>query len=55
MIVIELVVSIAVKFETPLIVERTVKVTTPDAFEGPDAAEIVSVAPRLEVSVTVFP
>jgi hypothetical protein len=30
-------------------------VTTPDPFEGPEAAEMVSVTPRLEESEIVFP
>ena len=36
-------------------VDLTVNVTTPEAPERPEAAEIVSVAPRLEASVTVLP
>ena len=51
----ESVVSVAVNVELPEIVDLTEKVTTPEAVEGPDAAEIVSLPPRLEVSVTVFP
>ena len=38
----------------PSMADFTVNVTTPKAFEVPDAAEIVSLPPRLEVSVTVF-
>jgi hypothetical protein len=52
---IELVVSVADKVAVPARVDLTVKVTTPEAFEAPDAAEIVSDAPRLEAKVTVFP
>jgi hypothetical protein len=32
-----------------------VNVTTPFASDGPEAAEIVSLAPRLEARVTVLP
>jgi hypothetical protein len=39
----------------PTVVDVTVKVTTPEPLEGPEAGEIVSVAPRLEASVTVLP
>ena len=49
------VVSFAVKTGEPVVDDLTVKVTTPELLELPDAAEIVSVAPRLDVSVTVFP
>ena len=49
------VVSVAVKTGAPAVVDLTVKVTTPEASEGPEAAEIVSVAPRLEASITVLP
>ena len=45
----------AVKVAEPGVVDVTVKVTTPFVVEGPEAAEIVSVAPRLEASVTVLP
>jgi hypothetical protein len=38
-----------------MLVDLTVKVTTPDASDGPEAAEIVSVAPRLEVKDTDLP
>jgi hypothetical protein len=48
-------VSVAVKTGVPAVVEVTVKVTTPKTLESPEAAEIVSVAPRLEASVTVLP
>lgn len=41
--------------ELPATVDLTVKVTTPEAFELPDAAEIVSLPPRLEERVTVLP
>ena len=47
--------SVAVKTGVPAVVDLTVKVTTPDVVESPDAAEIVSAAPRLDASVTVFP
>jgi hypothetical protein len=49
------VVSVAVKTAFPFVEDLTVKVTTPAPLEGPEAAEIVSVAPRLELNVTVFP
>ena len=49
------VVSVAVKMAEPAVVDFTVKVTTPETLEGPEAAEIVSVVPRLEASVTVLP
>lgn len=41
--------------DEPAVVLVTVKVTTPEALDAPDATEIASLAPRLEVSVTVFP
>ena len=47
--------SVAVKMAEPAVVDFTVKVTNPEALEDPEAAEIVSVAPRLEASVTVLP
>jgi len=47
--------SVAVKIGAPVVVAFTVKVTTPDESEAPEAAEIVSAAPRLEASVTVLP
>lgn len=47
--------SVAVKMAEPVVVDFTVKLTTPEALEDPEAAEIVSVAPRLEASVTVLP
>ena len=47
--------SVAVKTAAPAVVDSTVNVTTPKASDGPEAAEIVSVAPRLEASVTVLP
>jgi hypothetical protein len=46
---------VALKTAVPVVVDRTVKVTVPDALEAPDAAEIVSTAPRLEARVTVLP
>ena len=46
---------VAVKTGEPAVKEVTVKVTTPDALETPEAAEIVSVAPRLDTSDTVLP
>ena len=49
------VVSVAVKTGAPVVVDVTVKVTTPEPSEAPEAAEIVSVAPRLEARVTVLP
>ena len=47
--------SAAVKTGAPVVLDLTVKVTTPEPSEAPEAAEIVSVAPRLEARVTVFP
>ena len=47
--------SVAVKTGAPVVIDVTVKVTTPEPLEAPEAAEIVSVAPRLEASVTVLP
>ena len=47
--------SAAEYVDVPDVVDVTENVTTPDALEGPDAAEIVSVAPRLEERVTVLP
>jgi hypothetical protein len=49
------VVSVAVKTGEPAVVDFAVKVTTPEELELPEAAEIVSAAPRLEASVTVLP
>jgi hypothetical protein len=49
------VVSVAVQTAEPAVVDFTVKVTTPEALEDPEAAEIVSAVPRLEASVTVLP
>jgi len=49
------VVSVAVKTAMPGVVDCTVKVTIPDGLEGPDATEIASAAPRLEVRVMVLP
>ena len=54
-IVIVSVESVAVKTGAPAVVDFTVKVTTPEPSEAPEAAEMVSVAPRLEASVTVLP
>jgi hypothetical protein len=51
----ESVVSVAVNTGEPAVEDFTVKVTTPVELEVPEAAEIVSVAPRLEASVTVLP
>ena len=47
--------SVAVKTGAPAVVDVTVKVTTPEPLDAPEAAEIVSVAPRLEARVTVLP
>ena len=47
--------SVAVKTDEPLVTEVTVKVTSPLVAEAPEAAEIVSLAGRLEASVTVLP
>jgi hypothetical protein len=41
--------------DEPAVEDLAVNVTTPEVSDAPDAAEIVSVAPRLEVSVTVSP
>src|ERR1035441_1459690 len=49
------VLSTAVNCGPPAVLDFTVNVTTPEELELPDAAEIVSVAPRLEESVTVLP
>jgi hypothetical protein len=50
------VVSVAVNTGDPGVEEVTVKVTTPESLEVPEAAEIVSVpAARLDASVTVLP
>ena len=48
------VVLLAVKNGEPIVEDFTAKVTTPFVLDGPEAAEIVSVAPRLEVSDTVL-
>jgi hypothetical protein len=53
--VIESVVSVAVKVDEPEVVDLTVKVATPEAFVVPETVVTVSVAPRLELRVTVFP
>ena len=47
--------SAAVKVAVPATADFTVKVTIPLAVEVPDAAEIESLPPRLDVRVTVFP
>ena len=47
--------SVAVNTAEPAVVEVTVKVKTPLEDDAPEAAEIESVAPRLEERVTVFP
>ena len=47
--------SVALKTAMPGVVDCTVKVTIPDALEVPEAAEIISAAPRLEASETVLP
>ena len=47
--------SVAVKPGEPGVEDLTVKVTMPEASESPEAAEIVSVGPRLEASVTALP
>ena len=52
---IESVVSVAVNVEVPIVDDFTVNVTTPEALDAPDALEIVSVPPRLDARVTVFP
>src|SRR5437868_13978577 len=49
------VLSTAVNCGAPAVADVTVNVTTPNELEVPDAAEIVSVPPRLEDSVTVLP
>lgn len=49
------VVSVAVKTGEPAVEDFTVNVTTPEPLETPEAAEIVSAAPRLDASVTVLP
>jgi hypothetical protein len=46
---------VAVNTAAPTVVDVTVKVTTPEVLEGPEAAEIASIAPRLEARVTVSP
>jgi hypothetical protein len=47
--------SVAVKTDEPLVIEVTAKVTSPLAVEAPEAPEMVSLAGRLEASVTVLP
>jgi hypothetical protein len=41
--------------EVPVEVDFTVKVTMPEASDVPDAAEMMSAAPRLELRDTVLP
>jgi len=47
--------SVAVKTEEPAVEDFTMKVTTPETLESPEAADIVSSAGRLEARVTVLP
>ena len=47
--------SVLEKVAVPEVVEVTVKTTIPWVFETPEAGEILSVAPLIEVSVMVFP
>jgi hypothetical protein len=47
--------SNAVKVASPLVVDRTTKVTTPAGSARPDGADTASVAPRLDVRETAFP
>ena len=47
--------SVAAKVGEPAVVEVTVNVTTPLELEDPEAEEIESVPPRLELNVTVLP
>ena len=47
--------AVAERTGVPTVVDFTVNVTTPEALETPEAPEIVSVAPRLDASVTVLP
>ena len=47
--------SAPVNTGAPTVGEVTVKVTIPLELEVPEGAEMVSVAPREEVSVTFFP
>jgi len=49
------VVSVAVKEGVPVVEDFTVKVTPPELLDAPEAAETVSVALRLDASVTVLP
>jgi len=49
------VVSVAVNVGLPAVRDVTVNVTTPKELEGPEAAEIVSRAPRLDTRLTVLP
>ena len=55
MIVTESVVSVAVNTGAPVVVDFTVKVATPLPLVVPEVVVIVSVAPRLEARVIVFP
>ena len=52
---VESVVSVAVRVDDPATEELTVKVTTPDEVEVPDATDTLSLPPRLETRVTVLP
>ena len=49
------VVSIAVRIAIPIFVDASVKVETPLAFVVLELGEIVSMLPREDVRVTVFP
>lgn len=49
------VVSVAVKTGAPVTVDFTVNEATPEALVVPETVVMVSVAPRLEAKVTVFP
>jgi hypothetical protein len=54
-IVTESVASVAVKLGAPEVDDFIVKVATPEAFVVPETVVMVSVAPRLELNVTVLP
>ena len=47
--------SVAVNVDNSATVDLTVKVTTPELLEDPEAADIVSFPLLLEASVTVLP
>ena len=49
------VLSVAVKTAVPVVVDLRRAATTPDPLEAPEAGEIVSLAPRLDASVTFLP